>query len=340
MPSSVENSLSAVAAARAAGDAQVLADQLLRHADSLLHAGRWVEASSAVDQATGLQHARGATLEEARCLRLGATLQRLQGRLDLARNHAQAALQLARSCAADPAAAMDMDVRAAHAELGEIALARSEPVAALQAFTLAVAEHADAPAAWLRGRAKAHALAGDFAQAAKDLELAARKLASLADTVNALRTTVQAASAWQQARHFDRAQQLVDAARPRALAAGDEESLAGLALLSATHALEQRNLPVARALAITARQHALASRAATPYIGAAVALSRIDEQAGDLVNAYAALATGWATIGDLLGADLARAAFEPLLRGLQARCGPTAFWQARGAYEQQRKQIG
>lgn len=330
MPSTVETSLSAVAAARAAGDAPVLADTLLRHADSLLHAGRWADASAAIDEATGLQQARGDTREEARCLRLAATLQRLQGHLDVAKTRAHTALQLA-------AGPIDVDVRAAHAELGEIALAQADPKTALEAFDLALMGSINPPAAWSRGRAKAQVSMGRFAAAAEDLEAAARTLQAGGHTSHALRAAVEAATAWQQARRFDRAQLLVGAARPRALATGDAEALAGLGLLSATHALEQRDGPAARRFASQAREHALASRSATPYIGAAIALSRIDELAGDLPNAYAALATGWATAGDLIGADLARSAFEPPLRGLQERCGVPAFSQARSAYERTRK---
>jgi tetratricopeptide (TPR) repeat protein len=328
MQNSVEASRSAVAEARAAGDAQLLANDLLRHADVALRAGHWADASAAVDEATDLHHTHGSPIEEARCLRLAATLQRLQGHPDVAKVRAQAALHLTQSDMG-----RDMDVRATYAELGEIALAQSDPQAALDAFDRALADGVGAPPAWSRGRAKAHALAGDFDAAAGDLEAAARTLEAGGETANALRATVEAATAWQQSRRFDRAQALVDAARPRALAAGDQEALAGLALLSATQALEQHDGPAARGFALAARGHALASRGATAYIGAAVALSRIDELAGNLVDAYAALATGWATTGDLIGADLARAAFAPLLRGLRDRCGAAAFFEARKSYE-------
>lgn len=347
MSTSIETSLAAVTAAHAAGDTRVLADTLLRHADVLLRAGRLADAAGAVDQAAGLQHDCGAVLDQARCLRMAATLQRLQGHFDAAKTRAQAALELtlahatanAPQISADTGAARDvmaMEVGAAYAELGEIALAQSDPASALDAFNLALADGSGAPAARWRGRAKAMALAGRFESAAADLETAVQLLESSGDTTNALRVTVEAATAWQQARRFDRAQALVTAAQPRALSAGDEEALAGLALLSATDALERKDAAAARDFALAARGHALASRTATPYIGAAIALARIDEQRGDVRGAYAALATGWATVGDLIGAGLARAAFEPLLRGLRERRGVSAFNQARSAYEAER----
>jgi tetratricopeptide (TPR) repeat protein len=329
MTASLDSSNRLLAAARTQADTAGLADTLLRHADALVHAGRLAEADAAVVEAAGLHHTRGASLDEARCLRLGATLQRLQGKLEGAAARAEASLTMAQGHAAE--------VAAAHAELGEIALARGDTPAAIREFDAAIATGATAPPAWLRARAKALALAGRFEDAAADLEAAAQHSGTAGDTAGALRATIEAATAWQQARRFDRAERLVEQARPRASAAGDDEALAGFALLSATAALERGDMQAARAQAVAARDHALASRAAAPYIGAAVALSRLDERAGDRPGAYAALATGWATIGDLLGPELARTAFEPLLRGLRAQWGAAAFDAARHAYEAARR---
>jgi len=331
MDTAIETSERRLGTARAGGDASSIADALLRHADMLLHAGRLADAERAVDEATALHQARGATLDESRCLRLGATLGRLQGRLDDARLRATKALGLANGRPAEAAAAQ--------VELGEIALARGDAPAALEAFDAALASGAAATQAAWHGRAKALAQAGRFEAAAADLEALARLTEAAGDPRGAWRTAIEAATAWQHARRFDKAEALVLAVRPGAAAAGDEEVLAGLALLSATQAIEAGQLPLARLHASAAREHALASRAAASYIGAAVALSRIDEEAGDRGGAYAALATGWATLGDLLGPELARAAFEPLLRRLRAQWGVEAFDAARRAYEAPRRAI-
>lgn len=328
------------AAARQHADVAALADALLHHADALLHAGRLADADAAVAEAARLHRGRGAALDEARCLRLGATLQRLQGDCDAASALAAAALAAAEGHhgQGEVAAGQDADERrtavaAAHAELGAIALARQDAAAAIQAFDAAIATDARAPLEWRRSRAQAQALAGRFAEAAEGLEAAARYAIAQGHPAGALRALVEAGTAWQQAGRFDRAESLVAQAHPQAAAAGDDEALAGLALLSTTAAIERGDLTAAAERAVAARDHALASRAAAPYIGAAVALSRIADRSGDRPAAYAALATGWATIGDLLGAELARVTFEPLLRSLRARWGAAAFDAARHTCE-------
>ena len=86
-----------------------------------------------------------------------------------------------------------------------------------------------------------------------------------------------------------------------------------------------------------ARALALAARAPDTYIGAAVALARLAEQAGDDTAAYGTLVTGWATVSDLLGAELARAAFEPLMREQRLRWGAERFDSARAEHEARRR---
>ena len=309
------------------------ADALLREGDALLRAGRLDEADAAIGAAAGLHAQRGAAVDEARCLRLRAVLRRLQGRLDDASESAEASLSLL-SARGAPAA----EAAATRAELGEIAFARGDAEAAVRAWGAAIGEAGDAaPAAWWRGRGRAHALAGRFEAAAADLDEAARRGEAAGDAAGALRAGVEAAVAWQRARRFDRADELAARARPRAEAAHDAAALADLELVSAAGALERGDAAAARRHALAARGHALAARAPAPYIGAAVALSRLDEQAGDRVGAYAALAAGWATLGDLLGPDLARATFEPLLLRLRGRWSAAVFDETRRAYEAQRR---
>jgi tetratricopeptide (TPR) repeat protein len=66
-------------------------------------------------------------------------------------------------------------------------------------------------------------------------------------------------------------------------------------------------------------------------------LARLAEHAGDDLGAYGTLATGWATVSDLLGPELARAAFEPVLREMRLRWGGERFDAARGAHEAARR---
>ncbi len=206
----------------------------------------------------------------------------------------------------------------------------------MRAFSAAIAVGADTPAC-RHGRARAHAIAGRFVDAAADLDHAEGLHRQLGDSAGALRAAIEAATAWQQARRFDQAQQIVQRVQADALALPDPEALAGLALLSTTHAIEAGDIAAARHHALAARRHALDAAAAAPYIGAAVALSRIEERCGDRPAAYTALATGWATLGDLLGPALARSTFEPLLRDLRSRWGASAFDAARQSHEVGRK---
>jgi hypothetical protein len=66
-------------------------------------------------------------------------------------------------------------------------------------------------------------------------------------------------------------------------------------------------------------------------------IAELAEAAGNRQEAYAALATGWATLGDLLGSDAARLSFEPKLRDARARWGPMAFDEIKKAYEALRR---
>jgi hypothetical protein len=65
--------------------------------------------------------------------------------------------------------------------------------------------------------------------------------------------------------------------------------------------------------------------------------ARIRDQLGDRVGAYRDLARGWATVGDLLGADVAKATFEPALLELRRRWGSEAFAAAKASYETARR---
>ena len=83
-----------------------------------------------------------------------------------------------------------------------------------------------------------------------------------------------------------------------------------------------------------ARQGALDVRDPIAYLTAAVEGSRAAERLGDDATAYARLATAWATLGDLLGADAARQLARPLLLDLRDRFGVPRVDAARAAYEE------
>ena len=314
--------------ARAQADAALLADALLRHANALAAAGRLAPATAALDEALQLQRGRDARDDVLRCLLLSAELLRLQGRRAEAGERAREGLAMT--------APRTPDRAQAQAVVGEIALSDGDAAGAEHAFDEALAIAGHAPA-WWYSRARARAALGRFEEAATDLETAGDRCAALKDDAGARRAAIEAATAWHRARRFDRAIVLVAATSAHARAAHDEAALAALELLNATAALERRDADAARAHAQAARTHALAARAPDTYIGAALALSRLAERANDDTTAYGTLASGWATVSDLLGADLARAAFEPLLREQRLRWGAGRFDAARAAYETTRR---
>jgi tetratricopeptide (TPR) repeat protein len=314
--------------ARAQPDAVRLADALLRHANSLAAHGRLADAGTLLDEALQLHRRRDARDDVLRCLLLSADLLRLQGRRAEAVERAREGLAMTTAGSVDHAQAQ--------AVVGEIVLADGDAAGAERAFDVALAIATLAPA-WWRSRARARAALGRFAEAASDLEQAQARCHALGDGPSARRAAIEAATAWHQAKRADRADALVKATLAEARAAVDEPALGALELLEATAALQRKDADTARAHAQAARTHALASRAPDTYIGAAVTLAKLAEHAGDDTRAYGELATGWATIGDLLGAELARATFEPLLRELRLRWGAERFDAARAAYEAARR---
>jgi len=331
MHESIDASSQRVAAARAQGDSAALAQALLQHANALAQLMRLEEAVQAVDEAVALHRARGAADDERRCLLVGAEMLRLLGRTAAARERATRALS-----GASPA-----DTAQAQALLGGIALAEGDAAAAEAAFDRALQLQPDGAApAWWRGRAQARATLGRFADAAQDMQAAQRRCVEVGDRAAARRAAIEAATAWHSARRFDRAAHLIDDTLADAQADADHAALGALHVLRATQSLEHGDASAARTQLLAAREQALLARAPDVYISAAVALSRLADHAGDRLQAYAALATGWATVSDLLGALLAGQTFKPLLKALRERWGAADFDAARAAYEAERRSAG
>jgi tetratricopeptide (TPR) repeat protein len=328
MEPSLQATADQLAQARRQPDAARLADALLRHANALAAHGQLAHASSALDEALQVQRQRDARDDVLRCLLLSAELLRLQGRRAEARARAVEGLALTVEGSHDHAQAQ--------AVIGEIALSDGDATAAEQALSAALAIAPEAPA-WWRSRARARAALGRFEASATDLETAHARCIALGDGTAARRVAIEAATAWHHAGRRDRAAALIATTLAQARAAGDENALGALELLDATAALERRDADAARGHAQAARAHALASRAPDTYIGASIALATLAEHGADDPAAYGALATGWATLSDLLGPELARATFEPPLRALRLRWGAQRFDAARAAHEASRR---
>jgi tetratricopeptide (TPR) repeat protein len=335
MKETLENATRRLAEARQRGDADDVADALARHANVLVENGQTGAAQTELDEAAAIHRTRGRVYDEARCTQFAATLCRFQGRLDEAQQRASRALELAKF--KGPIAV------SAQAELGEIALIEGRGAEAAAAYRAALEAGegtglvASARAVLLRKRAAALVLAGHYHEAVRDLETAYELLMQESDHASATRTLIEQATAFQHAGQFADAERVVGRAREHAEQNRDRAALADVHLLLATQALNRQDAAAAMASAQAARSEALAANAATSYIGAALTIAQLAESAGDRVAAYDSLATGWATLADLLGRDLARAAFEPKLKELRERWGAEEFQRIKSAYEARRR---
>jgi hypothetical protein len=284
-------------------------------------------------------------VDHARTLRLGASLARLAGDPVEARHQAIKARRLAEA-AGDTGLAL-----AALIELAEDRLANGEHLAAAADFRLAAAEldiaagdgeppahdTLEARSGLLVKEAEALAAAGRFVPAAEVLERAADRAEEAEEGRLAAELLVQAVTIAQQGgrhSHVDR----VDArARTAADAVDHPGARAELDVLAAARALDQGDADRALQFAASARAGALAAVQPLTYAGAVLTESGIRDHLGDRVGAYRDLTRGWATVGDLLGAEVAKATFEPPLLELRRRWGAEAFDAAKATYEAARR---
>jgi len=321
--------------ARQRGNADDVAEALARHANHLLQNGRTGDARLELDEAAAIHRERGRVYDEARCTQMAATLCRFEGKLEEAKDRSGLALRLTDSKGTIAVSAF--------AELGEIALAQGKGGEASQAFQsaldagIATGMVDSARAALLRKRATALATAGRFDEAIRDLATAHDLLTRLGDRAGATRALIEQATAYRHAGRPEDADAIVLQAMEPAVQAQDHAALADLHLLRSARALDRHDAAAALASAETARTHALAGNAPTPYVAAAHAIAQLAEAAGDRLRAYEALAVGWATLSDLLGRDLARTAFEPALAQMRERWGAAAFAEAKNSYESRRR---
>ena len=128
------------------------------------------------------------------------------------------------------------------------------------------------------------------------------------------------------------------AARDAAEAGDDHRALAELLLLDALDRLQASDLEGARAAAHRARVEALAAPDPVTYVAASMAVSGTEEAAGDHVAAYGALAAGWASLADLVGAEVAASVWRPILLATRQRWGAVAFANVKTLHDDRRRQ--
>lgn len=317
------------------GELVTSAEALVARADALIKQSRLEEAQRDLDEAALRFRKAGQPEDEARCNHLAATLLRLLGRLaeadDRARRAALLAAQGTPTCVA------------AWTELGEIGMAQQDGLGAAFAYDEALRQgNALLPGprgALLRRYAQALSLAGEIKEAAKKLALAARAFDKGGDRASARRARIEEAGARLKAGQTKKARRLYVQARTLAEAAKDAQALAEAELFAAALALEARDCGAAYLAARRAREHALEAVDPLSYVAAAVALAELAELLGERVAAYEALAVGWVTLGDLLGAEVARNTFGPKLQELRERWGATEFDKVKTTYEARRRNM-
>jgi len=302
------------------------AEALMGQADTLARTLRLREALEALEQAAQLWRTSGAAAEHRRCSLLAAETARLAGQPERSRRHAIAALE-----GAD--AGTEAQV---HALLAAADMAQGDAAGAEEQFSFAISLLPGAAApAWWQARAQARMSLGRFGDAALDLEEASRRCIEVGDPASGRSAAVHAACAWHAAGRRDEAGRILAEIEASAQAARDDHALGAAEVLRATLSIEAGDPCEARTHLLSARKHALASRSVDTYIAAASALALLADRLGEHAQAYAALATGWATLADLTGPDLARSTFEPQLKALLQQWGTLRFAAIKQQYERQ-----
>ncbi|MCL4228859.1 MAG: hypothetical protein KJZ91_30700 [Myxococcales bacterium] len=326
-----------LAAARAAGDQDALADALVDHATLVLEGGDLAGARAALDEAGAIHAAAGRIEDQVRALHLAATVSRALGELDESLTRARRAEALATPGTPPLVAAV--------LEQAEVAALRGrhDDAAGLYGRALTIATDAglltDHQARLRRKRAQSLAGAGRLAEAADELRVAHQLHGRAGTPAETRRTLVELAVVLEQAGAGDEVDATLTQARAEADAAGDAHVLADVELLAAGRAAARRAFDLALACARRARTHALAATAPLSYVSAAATIADVADALGDRATAYEALAAGWVTTGDVLGEAAARQLFEPRLRALRDAWGDAAFVAVRDAYNDRRRAV-
>lgn len=322
--------------ARKQGDPSQLASALAEHAEFLAQGGRLREARDLLDEAAALHQQLRHGYDEVRCTHLAATMSRFIGDLEGACERARRALE--RASPNTPEAV------SAAAELAESLGVRGEAELAAEYWHLAIT-HAEAAGALATSiaamqRRRAMLLAGNkqWVPALDALSQARALYRAHGDASDALRTLIEIATALGHQGQTGEAHQRWHEAWTEAQAQNDLQALSDLRLLQASLLLRENDLGAAREVAAQARQAALDASMPVNYVAASMMISELAEHAHAEQEAYAALATGWATLSDLLGREAAAETFRPSLQALRGRLGEVRFAAAKHAYEEQQRQ--
>lgn len=331
----MEPTAAQLAEARRRNDPERLASALTDHANSLIKDGKITAARAMLDEAAAINHRLQKIYDEARCTHLAATLCRMEGNLAEALKRVQRADALA-----DPGTPVAVSVAT---EYAEIALQEKDSLRAAAAYKKAFDEGQiagltdTAKASLLRKRANALVMSAHLMDAAADLDSAYILLSQAGDKTNAVRTLIEKATTLHQGGYHEAVQETLHNAFREARASKDDHALSDLHMVEATIAIERKNLSAALDAAMAAREHALIAIAPLSYVAAAIAIADIHEASKNHLAAYASLASGWATVSDLLGQEASKGLFENKMLALRESWGSEKFKQIKESYENQRR---
>lgn len=312
------------------------ADALMQSATISIPDGRLTEAAAALEEAARLHAQVGRAYDEARCLQLAASLRRMSG-------DTTGALALAgRAAAASPD---DLPLTVSiFAETAESSFVEGRYADAERAWTQAIETGRrghlgdDGRSALLRRRAATRLAMNRVQDANADFDEAWGILHPKhgSDMAGFVRT--EQADQLLRAGHATQAQHVLHdleaefAGRSMSPHLSAEFHLQKARLSRSAH---RPDLTVDHAR--RAREAALEAVAPVSYFAAAVELAESLSAQEDREGAYAALATAWATLSDVLGRDGAKSWVKPVLLAFKIRWGADVFDQAKSSYETQRR---
>ncbi|MGF1497327.1 MAG: hypothetical protein ACFB8W_10950 [Elainellaceae cyanobacterium] len=333
----LEQATQTLASVRREGKPEEITDALVEYANTLIESGRIAEACVAMDEAAQLHHELQQFIDEARCSHLAASLYRFIGELPNAQKRAEYALKLVE--AGTPIAV------SAAAELGEIAFSTGKMQLAAN-YYLEALKHGEIAgllprlqAELLRKRAYALSQVQNLDDAIQSLQHALSLVQQPENADLAVRIQIEQATALQLLGNWEDAEEIVKKAQRQAFSLNDGLALADLCLLQSTYCLETGSIASARVIAEMARGYALQASAPVQYVGAAIAISDFANAQQDWIGAYEALAVGWVTLSDLMGAEVGEASFKPKLLELRERWGIEKFNSIKTAYESRRRAL-
>ena len=329
----IDQAVAAVEAARGRG-AAALADAAIAAFNVAFAGGDVALATRMLEEAERASHAAGNRLRQCQTLTWLARLARMQMKLERAEQLARRAVRLVEQKAVAPDA-----VRDAWTEVGDIALLRTLSAEADAAFARALeVEGTTAPQACvlLDKRAQAARQAGRPDDAIAFLREAERRSRESGGEGDARFARVCQATVYQLDERWAEAQALLDPLAEEARATGDFKTLATALNLRATCKRALDGTEAALADALDARRAALQAVDPLAYVQSAVLIAELYEAEGNRLRALEAILTGRATLGDLLGRELATQFFAPAHDAMKARWG-AEYDSISDAYIRERK---